>query len=354
MSCPPPPAFEHLLRAIRNRSYTGRVPLFEIGIDELIVESVEGEIPENDDRDLIDKQSERTARFYKNLGYDYVPAGVRCHQEGSGMPGRKAADTAGLPREYRSWAPMDGVVKTREDYENFGWADPGSPELERISSMSKFLPEGMKIIASTVGLQEPLAERIMGVKALSRNLYRNPGLVRDVCAKLGEPVVAAARAAAGVDEVGAVNCCDDFGYQSGTLLSPKHLKEFILPWHRKMVRAVHSQGKPAILHSCGNLHQVMDEIIDYCGYDAKHSFKDSHTPITEAKELWGDDIALLGGIDMDVLARRSEEYIRRYVRSVIDACGGKGFAVGSGNSVANYVPVKNYLAMVNETRAYRL
>lgn len=342
MTAPEPPCFDHLLKALNNEPYEGRVPFFEIGVDQEIMKAVVGGFPQ-------DQLTEnRALDFYLGLGYDYVPVGVRCHQEGSGMASRNAEDTAILSRGTRGWAPMDGVVKTREEYENFGWADPEAPETEAIESMAKVLPEGMMIIASTVGLQEPLAERIMGVKALSRNLYRDPDLVRDVCRRLGEPKVAAAKAAAEIDEVGAVNCCDDFGYQSGTLLSPEHLKRYILKWHRRIVKAVHSCGKPAILHSCGNLHGVMDEIIDYCGYDAKHSFKDSHTPIAEAKRLWGDRIALLGGIDMDTLSRRTESYVRGYVRGVLEECAGRGFALGSGNSVANYVPVSNYLAMLDE------
>jgi uroporphyrinogen decarboxylase len=278
--------------------------------------------------------------------------GVGCHQEDAHLELKKTEDTAILSRGQRGWAPMDGVVKTRRDYEEFPWPDPDRPQTHRIEELSSVLPEGMGIIAVSVCVQEPVAERIMGVKALSRALYQDPDLVGDVCARLGEATVSATRAAAGMDDVVAVGVCDDFGYRSGTLLSHKHLREYVLPWHRKLVEGVHKEGKPAILHSCGNLQAVMDDIIDYCGYDVKHAFEDSHTPISVAKERWGDRISLCGGVDMDFLARRSEGEVRDYVRRQLRECGGKGYALGAGNSVANYIPLSNFRAMLDEGRRY--
>ncbi len=59
--------------------------------------------------------------------------------------------------------------------------------------------------------------------------------------------------------------------------------------------------------------------------------------------------ALLGGVDMDVLARGSEDQVRAYTRRCIEGCApGGGYALGSGNTVANYIPVANYLAMLDE------
>ena len=56
---------------------------------------------------------------------------------------------------------------------------------------------------------------------------------------------------------------------------------------------------------------------------------------------------------LDKLARLPEPALRAHVRTIIDACmpGGR-FALGSGNTVCNYVPLKNYFAMVEEALNY--
>jgi len=125
----------------------------------------------------------------------------------------------------------------------------------------------------------------------------------------------------------------------------------VLPWHKKLARIVHNYDLPIILHSCGNLAAIMDDIIDDVQVDAKHSFEDKILPVTEAKRRYGNRIALLGGVDMNFLCNADSEAIRRYVRNIIEICApGGGYALGTGNSVTNYVPLENYLTMLDEGR----
>jgi uroporphyrinogen decarboxylase len=97
----------------------------------------------------------------------------------------------------------------------------------------------------------------------------------------------------------------------------------------------------------------MDEIIDL-GFDGKHSFEDKIMPVEEICRRWGDRIAILGGVDLDLLGRGSEAEVRRRTREILEACaaGGTGYCLGTGNSVANYIPAENYLAMLGEGRRW--
>jgi uroporphyrinogen decarboxylase len=93
---------------------------------------------------------------------------------------------------------------------------------------------------------------------------------------------------------------------------------------------------------------VMEDLIEV-GYDAKHSFEDVIQPVEEAKRQWGDRLAILGGIDIDLLSRGTPEQVRARTREVLEACmPGGGYALGSGNSIPNYIPTENYLAMLEE------
>jgi len=155
-------------------------------------------------------------------------------------------------------------------------------------------------------------------------------------------------ALASFDVVGALALGDDMGFKTQTLLSPEIYREYVFPWYKKLVDTAHRHGKPMILHSCGNLEEVMADIID-CGWDARHSFEDSIQPVWEAKERYGDRIAVLGGFDMDKVCRMSEPEVREHTRVLIEKCApGGGWALGTGNSVANYVPAGNFLTMLEE------
>jgi uroporphyrinogen decarboxylase len=71
------------------------------------------------------------------------------------------------------------------------------------------------------------------------------------------------------------------------------------------------------------------------------------------RSRYGNDIALLGGIDLDFLCRSDDARIRERVRETLTACQpGGGYCLGTGNSVANYVPLNNYLSMLDEGRKF--
>ena len=88
---------------------------------------------------------------------------------------------------------------------------------------------------------------------------------------------------------------------------------------------------------------------DLIGIDAKHSFENAIMPVEEFQALYGDRIGVLGGVDVDILGRGSPELVRAEVRRIISACHPRGrFCIGSGNSIPSYIPVENYLAMLDE------
>jgi uroporphyrinogen decarboxylase len=139
------------------------------------------------------------------------------------------------------------------------------------------------------------------------------------------------------------------GFRSGTLIGPDDMREFVLPGHREAAKRVHEAGKLYHLHSCGKLDAIMPDLIEDVKIDAKHSFEDAICSVVEHKRLYGDRIALIGGVDMDLLARSSPERVRHRTREILDACmPGGGYFLGTGNSVANYIPLDNYLAMLDE------
>jgi uroporphyrinogen decarboxylase len=121
----------------------------------------------------------------------------------------------------------------------------------------------------------------------------------------------------------------------------------------KICEVAHARNLPFLLHSCGNIEKIMDDLIETVGIDARHSFEDAVTPIEQAVANYGDRIALLGGVDMDILGRGTEQEVRRRVRAIINACAPSGrFALGTGNSIASYVNCNNYLAMLDEARRF--
>jgi uroporphyrinogen decarboxylase len=146
--------------------------------------------------------------------------------------------------------------------------------------------------------------------------------------------------------VGAAIVNDDWGFATQTMLSPAQMRQYIFPWQRQMVQAIHRAGRPAILHSCGQLEAIMDEVIDDLKFDGKHSYEDKILPVEQAYERWGKRLAILGGIDLDFVCRSAPEAVEARSRAMLERSRGRGsYALGTGNSVPEYVPLENYFAM---------
>jgi uroporphyrinogen decarboxylase len=332
----PDPDFRRLLRVLRRQGEPDRVPFFELLVDREVVAAVLEEPVAS---------IEQEVRFWHALGYDYVSVKAVIpwprHRD-------SAPDTAELSRGRREWVNVHSdLVHSRAGLEALRWPRPRDVDYSDLEHAARVLPDGMKILARTSGVLENTLWTL-GFEGLSYLLADDPAVVRDTADAVGSLLLSIFQTMASMDGVGALLLGEDMGFKTATMISPAALREYVFPWHRRIVAAAHAAGKPIVLHSCGNLRQVMDDVIA-TGWDAKHSFEDVIQPIAEAKELYGDRIAVLGGIDVDLLARGSEEAVRARVREVIRRCApGGGFALGAGNSVANYVPVRNYLAMLDE------
>jgi uroporphyrinogen decarboxylase len=346
----PNPDFTRLETVLRREGQPDRVPTYEVFsniephvlrylglIDEPRFEAAKGLNTWNMD-------PHEHSLYMLNLGYDYLlvrPKGFVFTQ-----PDRVVGMTNEGERGYLQGETR--LIENRKDFESYPWPDPEEAEYEVLDDTR--VPPGMKIVVGYTGMLENVMW-LLGYEGLSYLLYEETELVKDMFDTISSRIVAYLSRCASFDSVGAIQMADDMGFKTQTFLSPEMYRRYLFPWHRRLVEEVHAHGKPLILHACGCLEAVMEDIID-CGWDAKHSYEDAILPVWEAKERWGDRIAVLGGFDMHRLCTMHVDEVRDYARFLINRCApGGGWAMGSGNSIATYVPMPNLLAMQEETMA---
>ncbi len=177
-------------------------------------------------------------------------------------------------------------------------------------------------------------------------LVDDPELVQMIFDKVGSSLEEYYRMAVGHPGVGAAISNDDWGFFSQTMLSTEDMKKYVLPWHQKISDVIHKSGKPAILHSCGQVEKMMPDICKL--YEGKHSYEDKILPVENAYDIYHDKIAILGGIDLDFVCRKTPQEIYERSCKMLEKTQDKGgYALGSGNSIPYYVPFENYLAMIS-------
>lgn len=350
----PKPNAKEFIDIILGRVQSSRTPLVEYLVDEAVMRPIVTELlgrpwPVSDgSRESQKAWLDTFIDFWYRMGYDFV-------RFETGLPFAEkhllARDTAQGTDRDRHWVDQHhGMITTWEEFESYPWPKVEEFDFFAFDYINSHLPEGMGLMSCHAGGPFEHLSQIMSIEGLWTALCEDPDLVQAISQKIGELMTPFYEHLLQLDRLIAVFPGDDMGFRTSTLVSPDSLREYAFPWHKKFASMAHQRGLPYFLHSCGNLLGIMDELIDDVKIDAKHSYEDVIIPVEEFHARFGSRIGVLGGVDINILSAGTPDDVRRRVRSLKEACGSKGrYAVGSGNSIPSYVPVENYLAMVDET-----
>ncbi len=355
-SVPVTPDWEAFRDCILRRGTPKRVHHIELFLDWEIQEAICQRYHVLDGLDVDDPTFlyQRMVRLQRLLGYDYVRQGV----DEMDMPLHRitTSDTAEYQREGgRAYIDETrGPITSWEEFEAYPWPDPTALTTRALEWYERNLPDDMCVVGSGgFGHFAEYLTWLMGYETLCYALYDQRDLVQAIANRLLELYIGVLDRILTFERVKIIWGSDDMGFKTGPMISPDDLRQFVLPGHKKMAEMSHQAGRPYLLHSCGNLFTIYEDLIEDVKIDAKHSFEDTIEDVRELKPIYGHRMSLLGGLDVDFLCRHSEETIRERVRSTLDIClPGGGYCLGTGNSVANYIPLNHYLAMMDEGRKY--
>jgi len=349
----PKPNATEFIGTLTGRAPQSRTPLVEYIVDDVvmkpIVEQLLGRswVPLSSDRASQRAYLDNFIEFWYRLGYDNVR-----FETSLAFPEAKLVipDAAPGSPKSREWAnEHQSALSTWDDFERIPWPKVEDFDFFPYEYLNSHLPEGMGLISSHGGGVFEHITWMMSLEGFCSVLIGDSSLVKAVSEKIGGLMVEFYRHLLDLDRLVAVFPGDDMGYNVGTLISPKDLRTYFLPWHKQFAAMTHEKGLPYFLHSCGNLEKIMNDLIDDVKIDGKHSFENNIIPVQDFQKKYGEKIAVLGGLDLNILGTSTPEEVRRQTHVLIESCGERGrYAVGSGNSIPSYVPVENYLAMVDE------
>jgi len=322
------PDFENML-LILNKQKPNRRTLYEFLVNDTLVEHVSGKQPEGSNY-----WQWRTDGLAK-IGYDCIHLGASGFYFKGGEHQHILTKSLNDNPQITDW----------DSFEKYKWLEPEDFESNLPNLV---MPDGMKaFISGPSGLLENTIN-IVGYDNICVMLYEDPKLAKTIFDSVGDRLYRYYAMEVANPKVGGLMINDDMGFKTQPMISPDQLREYVFPWHKKYVELAHRENKPAILHACGNLLEVYDDIIDFVKMDGKHSYEDVIQPVEDAYEMLNPRIAVLGGIDLDFLCRQTPDNIRKRCNEMFERSESRGgYAVGTGNSTPYYIPTDNFFAMAN-------
>lgn len=343
------PDYRHLLDAARNKR-PERLPLYDHIVCPEIMEKILGvefiDLYQGGAAEL-QEYFGHYCRFFREMTYDTVSYEV-CMSEI--LPGGGAL-----------LSPSKGsAITDRAGFEAYPWEEVPRIFWEcagpRFAALQAAMPEGMKAIGGIGNGVFEVAEDLVGYENLCYMLADDPELFAELFVKIGDLITGlwSELLPRFGDTFAICRMGDDLGFKTSTLMPPDVLHAHVIPQYRRIIEVIHSSGRPYLQHSCGKIFPVMDAWID-AGIDAKHSNEDAVAPYDEWIERYGERIGLFGGIDTDRVCRMDPDELFEFVleSGTRFRKNANGYALGSGNSIPDYVPVEGYLAMNRAAREIR-
>jgi len=269
---------------------------------------------------------------------------------------RRAGHGYGQPLEH----PL--AEATLKDVAVYPWPDPAMMDVSRMRAEAETYGGQYAILG---GAWSPFwhdAIDLFGMEQLYLKMYDEPALVDAVLTRIVDYYLAVSRAifdAAG-KQIDIFFMGNDFGSQTGPLLSEKIFRRFLLPHLRRLVELGHAYRLRVMLHCCGGFAPLIPAMIEI-GVDGLHAVQPSCRGMDLAglKAEFGRKILFNGCIDSHhVLIKGDLETVRRETARVVKLMmPGGGFVAGaSHDSILEETPVENVVAMfdtIREAGVYR-
>lgn len=152
------------------------------------------------------------------------------------------------------------------------------------------------------------------------------------------------------DIVDIIRFSDDFGMNSGSLISPKIYRKFFMPRHEMLCAYVKKHSKMhTFLHSCGSIYKLIPDFINV-GFEIINPVQTSAAEMIpeKLKTEFGKDITFWGGgVDtQNFLNKVTPEEIKNQAKRRLEIFSpGGGFIFNTVHNILPDVPPENIVAI---------
>lgn len=186
---------------------------------------------------------------------------------------------------------------------------------------------------------------LRGMESLLIDFYEHPAFVRQLFERIADYNIAQFREALKHD-IDAVYFGDDWGQQHGLQMGPRLWREFIYPVLRRMYAAVREAGRFVMIHSCGDVDELFDDLIEI-GLASFNPFQPEVMDVHSLLPRYRGRLAFHGGLSTQrTLPFGTVDDVRAEVRRLLELGREGGYIFAPAHDVEGDVPLANMLAAI--------
>jgi uroporphyrinogen decarboxylase len=186
---------------------------------------------------------------------------------------------------------------------------------------------------------------LRGMEALMIDLLESPAFVHELFGRIADYNIVQLREALKYD-IDAVYFGDDWGQQHGLQMGPRLWRQYIFPQLRRMYHAVREAGKFVMIHSCGDVDELFDDLIAI-GLSSFNPFQPEVMDVAGLMARYRGRLTFHGGLSTQrTLPFGTVDDVRSEVHRLLEMGRDGGYIFAPAHDVEGDVPLDNMLAAI--------